>query len=94
MGKRAHLAIAKRGFAALRHVLEAEETLYSSSEDHCPTCGEKFFVVMPNKTTRDEIIAFARGSALKDSDVVVESGWLHPGRYCKNGCVVTLWNIR
>lgn len=94
LGARAHLAIAKRGFAALRQVLETEGTPCEPSKDHCPACGEKLFVVMPGKTTRDEVIAFARGSASKYSGEAVESGWLHPGRYCRNGCAVTLWNIR
>ena len=64
---------------------------FAPSEEHCPTCGEKLFVVMPGMTTRDEIIASTRDAAWKGA---VESDWLHAGRYCKNGCVVTLWNIR
>lgn len=91
LGRYAYLAITKRGFSALRQVLEAEGMPFASSEEHCPTCGEKLFVVMPGKTTREEITAFARDAAWKDA---VESDWLHAGRYCKNGCVVTLWNIR
>lgn len=94
LGRFAYLLISKRRFAGLRAILEKEGLTCSPSCDHCQGCGEPFFVVMPDVTTRAQIVAFAQSSKLKIAQGIVADGWLHPGQYCKNGCTFRLWNLR
>lgn len=94
LGRRAYLAVSKRHFAGLKDVLEKEGLSYVASREHCQACGEQFFVVTPGTTTKEQIISFAKLCNLKEATQIIESGWMHPGQYCKSGCTLRLWNIR
>jgi hypothetical protein len=94
LGRSAYLAVSKRKFVGLKHVLEEEGLAYVASREHCQSCGEPFFVVAPGTTTKEQIISFAKQCSLKEAAQIIESGWMHPGQYCKSGCTFRLWNIR
>ncbi|MEZ4409575.1 MAG: hypothetical protein R3A52_24350 [Polyangiales bacterium] len=38
--------------------------------------------------------AFARSTRLPGWESIVRDGWIHPGRYCPNGCTMVMMNIR
>jgi hypothetical protein len=46
------------------------------------------FRVIPFKTTQQEIVEFAQISSLPDKEkaAIITGSWMHPGRYCPNGC--------
>lgn len=92
LGHFAFLSMAKRGLVGVRRVLDKEGISYCISLQHCPICGELLFEVIPDQTTPAEIIEFAKTSHLKNAPEIVSSGWLHPGQFCKNGCMVRLAN--
>jgi len=60
---------------------------------HCPRCREKLFVVRPGQTTREEIVEFASHASMCEGTSISEDGWIHPGRYCPNGCITELWEF-
>ncbi len=94
IGRFAFLAIHKKGFVGLHEVLERERIIHTSSANHCQACGEKLFVFEPGKTTADQVIAFALIRRREGSKLENKTSWLHPGKYCLNGCTSQLWNLR
>lgn len=93
-GRHAYLEISKRKLIGLKHVLEKEGVTYVASREHCQSCGQPLFLVVPGKTTKEQIISFAKQCNFKEAAQIIEGGWMHPGQYCKFGCTYTLWNIR
>jgi hypothetical protein len=64
------------------------------TKERCPKCHAPVFHAIPNKTTVQEIVQFASSApAFRDSSVA-KDGWIHPGRYCPNGCIVELWEFQ
>jgi hypothetical protein len=57
----------------------------------CPKCNASLFSAIPLQTTQAAIVEFARSSSLSNKESIVRSRWLHPGRYCPNGCYRELW---
>lgn len=58
----------------------------------CDKCGSALFTVVPFKTTQREIVEFASKSSLPTAtkNTIIQERWLHPGRYCPNGCTTIL----
>lgn len=52
------------------------------------------FCAIPGKTTVEEIIAFAKSAPAFQNSSVVKERWIHPGRYCPNGCYGELWEFQ
>ncbi|BBP82704.1 hypothetical protein PHLH8_23460 [Pseudomonas sp. Pc102] len=92
-GRATYLRISQRGFKGLGQALEQLEIEFHRSDIHCQACGEPQFVALPGKTTREEIIEFARRCKLKGARELEESGWIHPGQYCPNGCTLMLYSL-
>ncbi len=62
----------------------------TSTSNQCPKCGATLFHAVPGMTTIEDIREFAAGSKLRDRDQIAADGWIHPGRYCPNGCYEVL----
>lgn len=58
--------------------------------DTCPACGEPLFAIVPGKTNRGQIQAFARKSFAWRNNPDAVAGEMHPGLYCRNGCTAIL----
>lgn len=85
----------KRALEATRPVRDTEGRPNNLAIDatRCPTCGGKIFVALPGRTTKAQIIAFASHAKICQGSSIAEDGWIHPGRYCPNGCIQELWEI-
>ena len=93
-GRYAFLSMKLRGRRGVYDCLDRIGVAFQMPEHICHRCGEVLFEVMPGETSAEEIIDFARRSHLDFAKDIEQNAWLHPGRYCPNGCTVTLWNIR
>jgi hypothetical protein len=76
------------------HILEHHGITYKLNEsanwDRCKECGEPLFHAIPQATTKEEIMEFARNSNLPDKAKIEKEGYIHPGTFCPNGCTVLL----
>nr|WP_320166015.1 hypothetical protein [uncultured Methylophaga sp.] len=59
---------------------------------NCKKCGEPIFEVTPKNTATQDIIDFAKSAPFFKGTDVEKEGWIHPGRYCPNGCTQMLRN--
>ncbi len=71
------------------HAHEHDYRYPSIADTHCRTCGHELFWAIPKKTTRAEIVAYAK---LIGSIEIERDGWIHPGVYCPNGCTLVMYN--
>lgn len=58
----------------------------SMDKRHCLRCGAELFIAQPGLTTPEDIRQFARSCRLPAAGEYEQSGWIHPGAYCPNGC--------
>jgi hypothetical protein len=93
LGRFAFLSITKRKFFGLKQVLSREGVLFSEAPGYCKECGEKMFVSDPRSTTPEQIVSFAETYQSASASQIARTGWIHPGMYCKNGCMIVLWNF-
>ncbi|WP_338846288.1 hypothetical protein V8J88_21325 [Massilia sp. W12] len=94
LGRFAFLKIKKRGFSGALSILEEAGVQLVPASGFCNSCGEPLFKAVPGVTTAEEIRAFASLSKIGEADEIVESGWIHPGEYCPNGCTIVLHSYR
>ena len=59
-------------------------------QTHCDYCGADLFWALPGQTSRNEIRRFAK--QIKN-DQIAADGWIHPGVYCRNGCINRLFHF-
>jgi hypothetical protein len=88
------LKLKHASFEGAKQILEHYNVEYSIPDGICSMCGGKILKVVRSITSKEEIVAFAKESTLKNKDVIIKEEWLHPGEYCSNGCYVTLHNYR
>jgi hypothetical protein len=55
--------------------------------EECHFCGARLLHAVPGETTAVDIVLFARRCSLPDAHEIEQSGWIHPGVYCPNGCI-------
>ena len=77
----------------LQRDLEGRPNNLAMDAAHCPTCGEKIFIALPGRTTKAELIEFASHAKICQGSPIAEEAWIHPGRYCPNGCIEELWEL-
>jgi len=93
-GRYTFLRLKHRGFDGAAAILAEHGVAFRRSPSVCGRCGEALFVALPGETSAAEIVAFARASRLPGREAVMADGWIHPGRYCPNGCTTETWNFR
>lgn len=99
LDRRDYLKLKRRGLIGAYSVLERhgriepaefESPPVDSSEKHCRHCGDDLFWALPGKTSRAEIVEYARKI---DDEQIAEEAWIHPDVYCRNGYTYVLYNI-
>lgn len=87
-----YLKLKLRGFAGAITILEQNNIAFKRCEALCQWCGSPLFHAVPHVTTQQEIIDFASNSKLRAKDIITQDAWIHPGKYCPNGCTIILIN--
>ena len=97
-GRTDFLRLKLRGPKGVHEVLERFSYLDPETSSHlvlngayCGGCGGRVFRAWPGQTSREDIRRFGEEIGRPD---IVESGWIHPGLHCFNGCPSVLFNIR
>lgn len=88
-----YLRLKKQGFSGARKLLEDRGISFQSRDDLCRQCGEVLFVAMPGVTKLQDMERFAHACKLACRNEIMEEGWIHPGKYCPNGCTTILWEF-
>lgn len=54
--------------------------------DKCVSCESTIFMIVPGKTSKQEISQFAKASQAWKENPDALAGYMHPGIYCPKGC--------
>lgn len=93
-GRAAYIRLKFKPMVGASALLDAQGVPYVRDEALCEQCGARLFQAIPGQTTVQEIVAFAHRATFPSAQQIASDGWIHPGIYCPNECVVILHSYR